>query len=277
MRYVECPRDSWQGLGKIIPTEKKLRHILLLLNAGFTHLDLGSFVSIKAVPQMADTEELLANLPQPSSCQYICIIANERGLERALNAKNCNAVAYPLSISETFQRRNTNTSLGMSWPLLQTLFEQSERLNFTVHLSMGFGNPYGDPWDENIVLAAITRLRDMGIQNICLADTYGQANARRIKSVSQAVIQKYGAEQIGLHLHARAEHTTEIVKAAVNAGVTWFEGALAGIGGCPFAGDELVGNLATELVLPELNDVGVDTNQILKLAKAAKEIQKQYQ
>lgn len=248
LKYVECPRDSWQGLSKFIPTEEKIAYLQTLLNAGFRHLDMGSFVSPKAVPQLADTEEVLAGLSVPEDADLLCIIANERGLERALNALNLTSVGYPLSVNDTFQRRNTNWSLDASWPLVAAMAKDAANgnLEFIVYLSMGFGNPYGDPWEPSHTSQAVERLRSIGVEHIALADTVGNATPELIKEVLEAVP---SPETLGLHLHARPDAWQRQLERALDYGLVWFEGALAGIGGCPFAADELVGNLPTERVL----------------------------
>lgn len=274
VKWVECPRDAWQGFSRFIPTEEKVAFLKRLLEAGFRHLDLTSFVSPKWVPQMADAEEVLAALPPPEGRTYLAIVANERGLERALAAQNLTHVGYPFSLSETFQRKNTNRSIEDSWPLVEAMVRAVEgRLGLVVYLSMAFGNPYGDPWSPEAVLEAIGRLRELGVKEIALADTYGVAEAGRIREVLQQAAARFGAEGLGAHLHARPEGVLEKVEAVLEAGVRWLEGALAGVGGCPFAGDELVGNLPTEKVLPYLEAKGytaeIDLNALPELAGEA--------
>lgn len=274
MRWVECPRDSWQGFRQFIPTDEKLAYLRGLLEAGFTHLDLTSFVSPKWVPQHADAEEVLARLPAPQGREYLVIIANERGMQRALQAENVTSVGYPFSICETFQRKNVNKTIAESWEELAHLRDMaSDRLGFVVYLSMGFGNPYGDPWSPERVVEFVGQLREMGIRRIALADTYGVATAQAIRITLQAVAVAFGPEDIGAHLHSRPEATLEKVDAVLASGVRWLEGALAGIGGCPFAGDDLVGNLATEAVLPYLArkgfEVGVQLDSLAQLADEA--------
>ncbi|MEJ5337879.1 MAG: hydroxymethylglutaryl-CoA lyase [Thermus sp.] len=281
IRYVECPRDAWQGFRRFIPTEEKVAFLKALLEAGFRHLDLTSFVSPKWVPQMADAEEVLAALPPPQGRTYLAIVANEKGLERALRAKNLTHVGYPLSLSETFQRRNTNRGLEESWPLVEAMAKAVEgRLGLVVYLSMAFGNPYGDPWDVGMVVEAVARLRALGVREIALADTYGVADAGRIREVLGAVVERFGPEGVGAHLHARREEAWEKAEAALETGVFWLEGALAGVGGCPFAGDELVGNLPTELLLPHLEArglaTGVDLSRLPALAGEAARLRALY-
>jgi len=265
IRYVECPRDAWQGFSRFIPTEEKVAFLKKLLEAGFRHLDLTSFVSPKWVPQMADAEEVLASLPPPQGRTYLAIVANEKGLERALKAPNLTAIGYPFSLSETFQRKNTNRTRQESWPLVKAMVEATKgKLSLVGYLSMAFGNPYGDPWSVEGVLEDIARLRELGVREIALADTYGVAEASRIQEVLGEAVARFGPEGLGAHLHARPEGVLAKVEAVLAAGILWLEGALAGVGGCPFAGDELVGNLPTEKVLPYLEAKGFHTGIDLK-------------
>lgn len=274
MKWVECPRDSWQGFAGFIPTAEKVAYLSRLLEAGFRHLDLTSFVSPKWVPQHADAEAVLAELPPPQGREYLVIVANEKGMERALAAPNVTSVGYPFSISETFQLKNVNKTVADSWDQVARMRDLSAgRLNFVVHLSMGFGNPYSDPWSPELPVEFVGRLREMGIREIALADTYGVASAEVIGQTLRAVVGAFGPEDIGAHLHSRPEGTLEKVDAVLASGVRWLEGALGGIGGCPFAGDDLVGNLSTEQVLPYLAqqgvEVGVRLEGLLELADAA--------
>ncbi|WP_018467385.1 hydroxymethylglutaryl-CoA lyase [Calidithermus timidus] len=274
MKWVECPRDSWQGFKGFIPTAQKVAYLKRLLEAGFTHLDLTSFVSPKWVPQHADAEAVLAELPPPEGREYLVIIANEKGLERALQAQGVTSVGYPFSISETFQRKNVGKTIAQSWEQVARMREMApDRLNFVVYLSMAFGNPYGDPWSPELAVEFVGRLREMGIHEIALADTYGVATAEVIGKTLEAVVRAFGPEGIGAHLHSRPETTLEKVDAVLASGVRWLEGALGGIGGCPFAGDDLVGNLGTERVLPHLArkglEVGVRLGSLAELAGEA--------
>ncbi len=261
VRYVECPRDAWQGLSRFIPTEEKVAFLGELLEAGFRHLDLASFVSPHRVPQMRDAEDVLAALPPPAGRTYLGIVANEKGLARALAAKNLTAIGYPFSISETFQKKNTGRSIKDAWPLVERMLAATKgRLDLVVYLSMGFGNPYGDPWDEERVVVFVAKLRDLGVREIAVADTYGVAGPERIHRVLARLVAAFGPEGLGAHLHSRPdpEEVRAKVDAVLAAGVRWLEGALGGVGGCPFAGDELVGNLPSEVVLPYLVDRGFD-------------------
>ena len=276
LRYVECPRDSWQGLAHPIATEEKRDYLDALLSAGFHYLDLGSFVSPKAVPQLADTEAVLSDLTRPPNADFLCIIANERGLERALETPHVSSVGYPLSVNDTFQRRNTNRSVAASWPLVEEMLAatRARGLGFVVYLSMGFGNPYGEPWSPGDTAAAVARLRELGVTSIVLADTVGTATPARLGDVLGAVGE---VGDLGLHLHARPHAWQGALEKALAHGLRWLEGALGGVGGCPFAGDELVGNLPSEEVLPWLAaqglEVEVDLNSLPELAARARSLQ----
>lgn len=279
MSYVECPRDAWQGLEHSVPTEVKTDYLKALLAAGFTRLDAGSFVSKRAVPQMADTEEVLAGLLVPDGVDLLCIVANEQGVERAVAAGAVTSVGYPLSVNDTFQRRNVGRTVEQSWPLvaqLQALCERSG-LGFVVYLSMAFGNPYREPWVPRMTVEAVQRLRDLGVTRIALADTTGSGNADRVARVLGALTDN---SSLGLHLHARPDSWQAPLEIAVAHGVRWFEGALAGVGGCPFADDSLVGNLPTEAVVPWLAQHGlqsdVDVQALAGLAERARAIALRY-
>ena len=212
VQWVECPRDAWQGFSRFIPTEEKVAFLNELLEAWFAHLDLTSFVSPKWVPQMQDAEEVLKALPPPNGRTYLAIVANEKGLERALAAPNLTHVGYPFSLSETFQQRNTNRSIEASWPLVGAMVERTEgRLGLVVYLSMAFGNPYGDPWSVEAVLEALARLKEMGVREIALADTYGVAEPERIHEVLKAAVARFGPEGLGAHLHARPEGALSLI------------------------------------------------------------------
>lgn len=265
----------------MIPTGTKVAHLQALLDAGFERLDVGSFVSPRAVPQLADTEAVLAELQKPAGADLICIVGNERGVERAALVSNVTSVGFPLSVNDTFQRRNVGRSLEESWPLLARLMSLSEKagLELVVYLSMAFGNPYRETWGPHHTAEAIQRLRDMGVASIALADTVGTADAwiveRVLSSVSNAV-------DLGLHLHARPDAWPELIEVGLRHGVRWIEGALGGIGGCPFAGDDLVGNLPTEAVLPWLLERGfepessIEASTLLELRREAVAIATRY-
>jgi len=282
--YVECPRDAWQGFARTIPTSEKVGYLRGLLDAGFDHLDLASFVSPKWVPQLADSEEVLAQLPPPDGRDYLAIVANERGMERALAAANLTSVGYPYSISETFQQKNTRRSVEDSWPLVERMLERARGggLELVVYVSMGFGNPYGDPWSPEAVVDFVGRLRELGVRRIAVADTYGVAGPERIHEVLAAVAAAHGPTDLGAHLHSRPEpvEVRAKVDAVLAAGVRWLEGALGGQGGCPFAGDELVGNLPSEVVLPHLAArgfaTGVHLDDLDRLLLAARRLRRSY-
>lgn len=282
MKWVECPRDSWQGFAQFIPTEEKVGYLLELLEAGFESLDLTSFVSPRWVPQHADAEAVLAALPAPQGREYLAIIGNPKGLERARQAAHLTTVGYPFSISETFQRKNLNLGIKESWPVLTQMVNEARGLRFVVYLSMAFGNPYGDPWTPGLTAQFVQRLRQLpGLAGIVLADTYGVASAQTLAQTLEAVARAGGlAEPLGLHLHSRLEHTLDKVRVALEFAVAWLEGALGGIGGCPFAGDALVGNLATEQVLPYLAQQGqvtkVDLNRLPDLSNRALVLRTKY-
>ncbi|RDI96082.1 hydroxymethylglutaryl-CoA lyase [Meiothermus sp. QL-1] len=282
MKWVECPRDSWQGYSRFIPTQEKVAYLRGLLQAGFRHLDLTSFVSPRWVPQHADAEAVLAALPPPEGREYLAVVGNPKGLERALQAHHLTTVGYPFSLSETFQRRNLNMGLEESWAALRGMVAQAQGKRFVVYLSMAFGNPYGDPWSPATTAEFVERMRSLeGIAGLALADTYGVASATTLAQTLEAVQRAVGSlEGLGLHLHSRPEETLEKVAVALEAGVRWLEGALGGIGGCPFAGDERVGNLATEQVLPYLaargHPVGVALDQLPHLSEQARRLKIQY-
>lgn len=275
LTWVECPRDAWQGLPGLVPTAAKRRHLENLLAAGFRHLDMGSFVSPRAVPQMADTEEVLEGLRAPSGADLLTIIGNQRGLDRALAAGGVTSVGYPLSVNDTFQRRNVGMSVADSWPLVARLLEGAAAggLQLVVYLSMGFGNPYGEPWEPEDTAQAVARLRQLSVKRVVLADTVGNADGQRVDAVLSAV---EDPATLGLHLHSQPGAWAPQLAAALRHGVRWFEGALGGIGGCPFAGDDLVGNLPTEEVLPYLSSEGLrvepDLSRLPELAAEAREL-----
>jgi len=250
-KLVECPRDSWQGFTRFIPTELKIAYLRQLVAAGITTIDFGSFVSPKAVPQLKDTEEVWAGI-RGLPAEFIAIVANERGLDRAL-AAGVPAVAYPLSISEMFQRSNTGKNIADSWPVLEAIQRRAGKLD--VHLSMGFGNPYGEPWSVALMKDAVARVWDLGVKDIVLADTVGLATPAQIREVF-AVCPGTGA-----HFHALPTQWRENIEAALEAGCTRIDSAFGGIGGCQFAQDELVGNVPTEGVRGLLH-LPVDTGLV---------------
>lgn len=276
LRYVECPRDAWQSLPHVLPTDTKIAFATALLEAGFTELDLVSFVSPEAVPQMADSEDVLAGLTIPSGADIIGIIGNERGYDRALATQRVTTVAYPHSANETFQKRNLNSTVANSWQRVHTLTTRAhtDGLNMQVYLSMGFGNPYGEAWSATEIAELAATVRELTGRPAIIADTAGTATPERIAAVLNAST-RYGlhAADIGLHLHAAPHQWQALLQPAIAHGITWFEGALAGQGGCPFAADELVGNLPTEQVVPHLLKHGyhttIDHTQLATLSQRA--------
>src|SRR6476646_8295120 len=254
VKLVECPRDAWQGLQGQIPAYIKTDYLKALIGAGFKHIDAVSFVSPKAVPQMADSEEVLKELDPPDDVEIIGIVVNEKGAQRAIDTQAVSTVGFPYSISETFLRKNQNQSPEGALDELETIQKKSDSagLDVVVYISMAFGNPYGDPWTVNEVLDAIDLLETEGLHMISLADTVGMASSQQISDVVGAVLQKYDYLDIGVHLHSRPEQAEEKILAAYDAGCRRFDSALGGLGGCPFAQDALVGNIATEALIAAL-------------------------
>jgi hydroxymethylglutaryl-CoA lyase len=254
VKLVECPRDAWQGLPRQIPTEFKVQYLRALINAGFKHIDAVSFVSPKAVPQMTDSEQVLENLNPPADVEIIGIVVNEKGAERAIATKSVTTLGYPCSISPTFLRRNQNQSPEENLAVLQSIEKRANEadVDLVVYVSMAFGNPYGDEWDEDNVAAAVTSIAELGVHSISLADTVGLADAKLIERVFTAAAKSCGECEIGLHLHSRQPDAAAKILAAYDAGCRRFDSAIGGLGGCPFAQDALVGNIATEGVIATL-------------------------
>jgi hydroxymethylglutaryl-CoA lyase len=256
---VECPRDSWQGLGRFIPTERKIAHLRTLVEAGFRRIDFGSFVSPKAVPQMADTATVWDALPRDRGVDWIAIVANERGAEEAA-ARGVPSAGFPLSVNETFQRRNTGKGFDATWPMLARIADalRGSRTRLVGYLSMAFGNPYGEPHRTSDVVEFARRLFGMGFATLSLADTVGAAAPEAVGPLFAAVRSALPAAEVGLHLHQAPDRWGGVVRAALESGCRRFDAALGGIGGCPFAADRLVGNLPTEGLLPLLRSLGYD-------------------
>lgn len=259
VKLIECPRDAWQGLPGFIPTERKVEYLRSLIAAGFRHLDAVSFVSPKAVPQMADSEQVLAQLGPHEGVEIIGIVVNERGAERAIATGSVTTLGYPCSISETFLRRNQNQSLAENRALLEKITEMAHEagLNMVAYISMAFGNPYDDPWSEEEVAEAARRIRDAGMSAISLADTVGRADPDLIGRVVTRVLAQSNSKEIGVHLHSTRSAAGSKILAAFDAGCRRFDSAMGGLGGCPFAQDDLVGNIPTEEVLRALEQRGV--------------------
>jgi len=254
IKLIECPRDAWQGLKGQIPTYLKLDYLKALISAGFKNIDAVSFVSPKAVPQMADSEEILKELDPPDDVEIIGIVVNEKGAQRASNTKAVNTLGFPYSISPTFLRNNQHQTLEEAIDELEKIKGKAQEsgLNTVVYISMAFGNPYGDEWSINEVVDAVDLLESYGIRTISLADTVGMAGPRQISELVWAVLGKYDYLEIGVHLHSRPDQAAEKILAAYDAGCRRFDAAIGGLGGCPFAQDALIGNIPTEKVMETL-------------------------
>jgi hydroxymethylglutaryl-CoA lyase len=259
IKLIECPRDAWQGLKRQIPTEIKVDYLRALIDAGFKHIDAVSFVSPKAVPQMADSEKVLEQLDPPDEVEIIGIVVNEKGAERAITTERVTTLGYPYSISATFLRKNQNQSPKENCEVLEAIKKRADDavLDTVVYISMAFGNPYGDPWSEGEVVQAVGRIADLDIRSISLADTVGMATPELISRVVSAVTRNHEYE-IGVHMHSTSADAAARVLAAYDAGCRRFDSAIGGLGGCPFAQDALVGNIPTESVIEALQLRGVD-------------------
>ncbi len=259
LKLIECPRDAWQGLTGQIPTEVKAAYLRALIGAGFKHIDAVSFVSPKAVPQMADSEEVLKQIDPPDDVEIIGIVVNEKGAERAIATEAVRTLGFPYSISETFLKKNQNQTLEDAYDTLEKIKEKADNaeLDMVVYVSMAFGNPYGDPWTADEVLEAVGLIEKTDIKSVSLADTVGLATPEQISSLVQTVRAAYDYMEIGVHLHSRPSDAVTKVLAAYDAGVRRFDSALGGLGGCPFAQDELVGNIPTEKVIEALSQRSV--------------------
>jgi hydroxymethylglutaryl-CoA lyase len=257
VKIIECPRDAWQGLKRQIPTERKVEYLRGLVAAGFRHIDAVSFVSPKVVPQMADSEQVLEQLGPLQGVEIIGIVVNEKGAERAIGTGAVSTLGYPCSISETFLRRNQNQSLEENQAVLMRIRNQAEeaKLGLVAYISMAFGNPYGDPWNEEKVAEAARTIAGLGIRSISIADTVGAAEPELVHRVVGAVL--CDGHEVGVHMHSTREGTAAKVLAAYDAGCRRFDAAIGGLGGCPFAQDQLVGNVPTEEVLRALRQRGV--------------------
>jgi hydroxymethylglutaryl-CoA lyase len=260
VKLIECPRDAWQGLKRQIPTEIKVAYLRALVEAGFKHIDAVSFVSPKAVPQMADSEGVLEQLQPPSNVEIIGIVVNEKGAERAIATQRVTTVGYPYSISPTFLCKNQSQSPEENYEALKAIKNRADaaKIDIVVYISMAFGNPYGDPWKKDDVKNAVKAIVDLGIRSISLADTVGAATPQLIGRVVSAVKNNYDKIDIGVHLHSSPVDAPKRILAAYDAGCRRFDSAIGGLGGCPFAQDALVGNIPTESVIEALQQRGVD-------------------
>jgi hydroxymethylglutaryl-CoA lyase len=279
IKLIECPRDAMQGWKNIIPAEKKVEYINSLLKVGFDTLDFGSFVSPKAIPQMADTALVLKNLSTADSrSKLLAIVANERGAAEASLYDEIQYLGFPFSVSETFQQRNTHSTIAESLEraeVIQNLCIKTGK-KLVIYISMGFGNPYGDRYSEEIVFEWVNRLVAMDIGIISLADTVGIATAEQVYDMTNYLVDTLPGTEIGVHLHSTAVNWKEKLEAAVKAGCKRFDGALKGIGGCPMADDELVGNMNSELMIPYFEEhqllTGLDKNALAESLRIAGEI-----
>ncbi|HEX8061339.1 MAG TPA: hydroxymethylglutaryl-CoA lyase [Cyclobacteriaceae bacterium] len=261
MKIIECPRDAMQGIDEFIPTEKKIQYINQLLRVGFDTIDFGSFVSPKAIPQMRDTAEVLDGLDMNiGRSKLLAIAANTRGAEDACKFGMISYLGFPLSISETFQKRNTNKSIVEA---LNTVAEMQDLCvkhgkQLVTYISMGFGNPYGDPYDEGVVGKFVDILQTLGVEIVSLADTIGVSKPDQISKLFKSMTSQFPSTEFGVHLHSNPATATEKIEAAYKSGCSRFDGAIKGYGGCPMAEDELVGNLATETIVRYLVDQNVE-------------------
>ena len=281
VKIVECPRDAWQGLPGQIPTHIKIEYLRTLISAGFKHIDGASFVSPKAVPQMADSEGVLKELDPPDDVELIGIVVNEKGAQRAIDTHAVRTLGFPYSVSPTFLRNNQNQTLEDAIEELERISLKAEEggLDTVVYISMAFGNPYGDQWNIGEVIDAIDLLESSGIRTMSLADTVGIADPTQIGELVSAVNSRYDYLEIGVHLHSRLDQAEEKILAAYKAGCRRFDSALGGLGGCPFAQDQLVGNIPTEKVLGVLASHGVDLPPLKSLdvlLRASAEIGSRY-
>jgi hydroxymethylglutaryl-CoA lyase len=284
---IECPRDAWQGLRQIIPTEEKVQYLGRLISLGFRHIDAVSFVSPKHVPQMADSEAVMERLsemktPSGDAPEIIAIVVNAHGLGRALAIPGVTTVGYPYSISAYFRRANANMSRAESRELVEKLQRDTKAAGekLVVYISMAFGNPYDEPWGPELVEETLVWLKDLGVRTVSLADTVGTASPEEVAHLYQAVKSCVAGVDIGVHLHSRPERAAEKILAAYEAGCRRFDGALTGMGGCPFAGDELVGNIPTEAVLTTLASrgvsTGIDTKSLAVACAMTEELREKY-
>jgi len=260
VKLIECPRDAWQGLKGQIPADIKVEYLKALINAGFKQIDAASFVSPKAVPQMADSEEVMKELDPPDDVEIIGIVVNEKGAQRAIATNAVRTLGFPYSVSPTFLSNNQRQTLDEAIDALEKIKQKGEEagLDTVVYISMAFGNPYGDPWNAGEVVDAVDLLESYGVKMISLADTVGMASAAQVGELVGTVLAKYDYLEIGVHLHSRPEQASEKILAAYDAGCRRFDSALGGLGGCPFAQDALVGNIATEKVIEALQSRGAE-------------------
>ncbi len=260
VKIIECPRDAWQGLAGHIPAAIKAQYLRALVATGFKHIDAVSFVSPKAVPQMADSEEVLKLLDPPDDVEIIGIVVNEKGADRAIATDAVHTLGFPYSVSPTFLERNQNQSLEDAIEELEKILTKADNaeLDTVVYISMAFGNPYGDLWNAEEVIEAVGLIADLGVTQVSLADTVGLATPDQVKDLVSAVIAAHDDLEIGAHLHSTQADAAAKVIAAYNAGCRRFDSAIGGLGGCPFAQNALVGNIPTEIAVEALTSRGAD-------------------
>jgi hydroxymethylglutaryl-CoA lyase len=287
VKLIECPRDAWQGLPDFIPTEYKAEYLRQLVLAGFKHIDAVSFVSPKHVKQMADSEDVMAKLDtslpgDTERPEIIGIVVNERGLERTLATSGVTTIGYPYSISAYFRRANANMTRSESRALVEQLKKETATANrgLVIYISMAFGNPYDEPWGPELVQETLDWLKDIRVRTVSLADTVGTASPELVGDLYRQVKDHVAGIELGVHLHSRPENAEEKILAAYEAGCRRFDSAVTGLGGCPFAGDELVGNIATEQVLAALRkaggDPGIEPERLAKVLSMSNEIRAKY-
>ena len=267
VKIIECPRDAWQGLQAQIPADLKVDYLKALLSAGFKHIDAASFVSAKAVPQMADSEDVLREIDLPDDVEIIGIVVNEKGADRAIATEKVRTLGFPYSLSPTFLRNNQRQTPEESLDQLEGIQKKADDagLNVVVYISMAFGNPYGDAYDAEEVVSAVDVLESSGINTISLADTVGLASPEQIRALVSEVLNKFDYLDIGVHLHSRPRQASEKILAAYDSGCRRFDSALGGLGGCPFAQDLLVGNIPTETLIDTLRQHGAELPQLKSL------------
>jgi hydroxymethylglutaryl-CoA lyase len=287
LKLIECPRDAWQGLPDVIPTATKVEYLRELVLAGFRHVDAVSFVSPKHVKQMADSEEVmsrfLASLPAGTTPpEIIGIVVNQKGLERALATPGVTTIGYPYSISAYFRRANANMTRGESRQLVETLKRETKSAgrDLVIYISMAFGNPYDEQWGPELVQDTLEWLKDTRVSTVSLADTVGTATPELVREVFTLAKDHVAGIELGVHLHSRPENAEYKVLAAYQAGCRRFDSALTGLGGCPFAGDDLVGNIATEDVFAAIRKAGVDpgieSDKLKRVIRLTNEIRSKY-
>jgi hydroxymethylglutaryl-CoA lyase len=279
---VETPRDAFQGLSKFIPTPEKIKYIKAVLEAGIKHVDLGSFVSPKAVPQMSDSDDVVRTFNKQTDVERIAIVVNGKGVQRAIEVGGLDAIGFPFSLSRDFQLHNTKLTSTQTWPLVEQFIIQTELhdMSFILYLSMAFGNPYNEPWDEQALLRYIKSLAAMGVRHVSLADTVAVAKPDQVKRVFTEVKREFPEIEFSAHFHGRPHDWFACVDAALEAGCRRFDSACGGLGGCPFAQDKLVANIPTDGLVQRLEragfKTGVNVEKIQGCAKLARELQQQY-